>query len=391
MSNPFKSLQGETLKERFVIQDFLEKGGMSSIYLAWDKVDKRHVVVKTLPRELADQPKLVERMEREGKAIASLKHPNIIQIFDQFRLDDGRPAIVLDFMQGGSVRTLINEYNEKNRAMPIDYALSLMIPVVDAMSFVHSIQIIHRDLKPTNLLLHHNRRSAVVADLGIAKNLLESRITKTNAILGTPHYMSFEQATGAEVDARADIYAIGVMLYEMVTTRRPFQITNVANLLSSMQNQTPYRVTKLRPSASPLLEKIIHQCLQINREDRYQTMAQLRDDLQEAKEQQAEQSSQSSQTVGSTAADSFGADLAPSISPPPSQHQAQHQASNPFAQENAPEGSEITSVKPSAGADRSPISTTPPSGVRLGIVMGFFAAIVFIAFVALVLFLAGVF
>lgn len=365
MSSPFKSLQGETLKGRFVIQDFLEKGGMSSIYLAWDQIDKRHVVVKTLPRELADQPKLIERTEREGKAIASLNHPNIIRIFDHFRIDDGRPAIVLDFMQGGSIRTLLSEYQEKNRAMPIDYALSLMIPVIDAMSFAHAIQIIHRDLKPTNILLHHDRRSAVVADLGVAKNLLESRITKTNAILGTPYYMSYEQAAGREVDARTDIYAIGVILYEMVTTRRPYHVNNVADLLSAMNNQTPYRVTKLRQSASPKLEAVIHKCLEIDPANRYQTMTLLLNDLKAARDHQSTYSYKPDPT-NPTSAPYSAEELSPNT--------AGYQPAGP------------SPTVPQQASDRS-----APNGNRSGIILGVIAALVFLSFVALILFLMGVF
>ncbi|MFK7804503.1 MAG: serine/threonine protein kinase [Anaerolineae bacterium] len=359
MSSPFKSLQGETLKGRFLIQDFLEKGGMSSIYLAWDQIDKRHVVVKTLPRELADHPKLIERTEREGKAIASLNHPNIIRIYDHFKIDDGRPAIVLDFMQGGSIRTLLSEYQEKNRAMPIDYALSLMIPIIDAMSFAHAIQIIHRDLKPTNILLHHDRRSAVVADLGVARNLLESRITKTNAVLGTPYYMSYEQAAGREIDARTDIYAIGVILYEMITTRRPYHVNNIADLLSAMQTQTPYPVTKLRQSASPKLEAVIHKCLQIKADDRYQTMTLLLNDLKEAREHQSTYSYQ----------------------PDPS---------NPTPPPHNP-----NDISPNTGATQPQQMGHVPdphaTGSRSGIILGVIAALVFLAFVALILFLMGVF
>ena len=353
---------GETLKGRYVVQDFLEKGGMSSIFLAWDQIDHIHVVIKTLPRELAEHPNLVKRMEREGKAIESLNHPNIIRIFDQFRIDDGRPAIVLEFMQGGSVRTLLNEYREKNRAMPIDYALSLIIPVVEAMSVVHGIQIIHRDLKPTNILLRHDRRIPVVADLGVAKNLLKSRITKTNAVLGTPYYMSYEQAAGREVDVRTDIYSIGVILYEMVTTRRPYHVNNVADLLTAMQNQTPYQVAKLRKSASPILGNVIHKCLSIEPDNRYQTMEQLLKELEKAQEHQ---SSYSPNT-----------DLTQNIS----DRSINHPEIGSGTAEAPPHSQKET-------AGNHSINQTNKSNLILGIIV---VAIV-IAFAALILFLLGVF
>jgi eukaryotic-like serine/threonine-protein kinase len=278
---------GTTLGHYRLVQ-LLGRGGMGEVYLAEDTRLHRQVAVKVLARELGDDPDRRQRFEREARAVAALNHPNIVTIHSVE--DSGRQIfLTLELVEGQTLGTHIPE-----RGLPLDRLLAYAIPLTDAVGAAHQRGITHRDLKPANVMVTTDGRVKVL-DFGLAKvkeaapspeTMLPPtmELTGEGRILGTAAYMSPEQAEGKPVDARSDVFSLGVMLYEMATGERPFKGETQVALISSIIKDTPSSVTDLKRDLPRELSRIVHRCLKKDPEDRYQTAKDLRNDLRALKE-----------------------------------------------------------------------------------------------------------
>lgn len=207
-----------------VIREPLGQGGMARVYKGFQEHLDRWVAIKVLPPYYAADPNFVHRFKLEAQAMARLTHPNIITVHDAGE-QDGRLYIVMAYMSGGTLKDHMTRSMEASKALPI------IRQVAEALNYAHERSIIHRDVKPVNVLFDDDGR-AVLSDFGIAKIMesAEHRLTRPGAGVGTPEYMSPEQCRGDPVSARADVYALGVTLYEMLTGRTPFQADNYTAL-----------------------------------------------------------------------------------------------------------------------------------------------------------------
>ena len=201
---------------RYRIIEQLGRGGMATVFRCHDPNLDRMVAVKVLPSFSAEDPTFVGRFEQEAQTVARLNHPNILQIFD-FGDDKGFSYIVSELVSGGDLQDRL-----RGEAMSVEEVLKYMSPLAEALDYAHSQGIVHRDLKPANVLLDEDQRP-ILADFGLAR-MLESatRFTQAQQALGTPEYMAPEQAMGADADHRSDLYAFGIMVYQLILGETPF-------------------------------------------------------------------------------------------------------------------------------------------------------------------------
>ena len=255
------------------ILEILGRGGMGEVYLAEDITLKRKIALKILPHEMAQDPVRLERFRREAETIAALNHPNIVTIYS-LEEADGIFFLTMELVEGATLEQKI-----PSGGMDLDSFRTISIQVAEALSTAHRRGIIHRDLKPGNIMISNEGRAKVL-DFGLAKLLrddsnpdashLETRAeTKDGVILGTMPYMSPEQIQGKKLDHRSDIFSFGIILYEMITGRRPFSGETSAELISSILRDTPEPIAKTKSNIPFDLESIIEQCLQKNPADRY--------------------------------------------------------------------------------------------------------------------------
>ncbi|HSG01613.1 MAG TPA: protein kinase, partial [Vicinamibacterales bacterium] len=278
---------GKTLGH-YRIESLLGKGGMGEVYLAEDTKLGRQVALKILSSELAGDADRRQRFEREARAAAALNHPNIVTIHSVEEAD-GVPFLTLELVDGETLSSLIPP-----GGMSLEKLLTIAIPLADAIGAAHQRGITHRDLKPANVMVTGEGRVKVL-DFGLAKlkeeawqaasaSLPTQELTGEGRILGTVAYMSPEQAEGRAVDPRTDVFALGVMLYEMATGRRPFTGDTQMSVLSAIIKETPASVTELKGDLPRDLARILQRCLAKDPEDRYQTAKDLRNDLRMLKE-----------------------------------------------------------------------------------------------------------
>lgn len=260
---------------------------MGRIFLARDLRLGRSVAIKMLPPALMADPVRRQRFERESKALAALNHPNIVTIHSVEEME-GQPFLVMEWIEGRSLEELIPP-----GGMELPRYLEIAIPMVEAVSQAHQAGIVHRDLKPANLMVRDDGVLKVL-DFGISmiepETLVEGqpdaaqqRLTQVGVVVGTLPYMSPEQLEGIWIDARSDIFSLGVILYEMATGYRPFQGGSSASLLSSILRDEPPPLTRSRASLPASLDRIVARCLQKRPQERYQTTAELKKDLQDLK------------------------------------------------------------------------------------------------------------
>src|SRR5580692_9607736 len=217
---------GQTVGGRYKIVKLLGEGGMGAVYLGEQNIGGtlRKVAIKTLHQHLSSDPKILQRFERECATVAELQHPNTIQLYDFGKTDDGILYMVMEFVQGESLAAVL----EKQGSLEPGRALRILQQICDALGEAHALGIVHRDLKPDNIVLTERAKDWVkVLDFGIAKrseapDKAEQKLTQQGTVLGTPPYMSPEQFTGKTIDARSDIYSIGIMAYEMLAGTLPF-------------------------------------------------------------------------------------------------------------------------------------------------------------------------
>lgn len=264
---------GKKLGNRYLIEEMLGQGGMSAVYKATDPNLKRVVAVKMIHSHLSSDPDFVKRFEEEATAVAQLRHPGIIQVYD-FNQDDDVYFMVLEFVPGETIQQHLKRLNDGGRKLSVVKAAEYMADICDAVDYAHQRGMIHRDIKPANLMLNTHGQ-VILMDFGIAKIVGGQRHTATGAVVGTAMYMSPEQIKGERPDRRTDIYSLGVTLFEMVGGRPPFEADSAMTLMMMHVNDPVPDPRKLNPDVPDDLVAIINKALAKDPNDRFQTCAQM--------------------------------------------------------------------------------------------------------------------
>jgi serine/threonine-protein kinase len=261
----------EALADRYTILHEVGAGGMATVYLAEDRKHGRKVALKVLRAELTGA-NAAERFPREIKMVAQFNHPHILSLYDSGEAQ-GFLFYVMPYVEGESLRDRL----DRDRQLPFSDTIRILHEVADALAYSHARDVVHRDIKPGNVLL--SGRHAVVTDFGVAKALSAASVDKSTTVgmaVGTPQYMAPEQALGeSTVDHRADIYSLGLLGYEMLAGRGPFDAPTAQAMLAAHVMETPTDIRTVRPGTPPLLADAIMRCLAKNRADRWQTADEL--------------------------------------------------------------------------------------------------------------------
>ena len=272
------SLIGTVLSGRYRLESKLGSGGMSTVYLARDETLQRWVAVKVMHREMSDQPDQLERFRREARAVAQLSHPNVVAVIDAGE-DGGHPYIVFEHVEGETLKQRIDRLGR----LPVVEAAAYGIEVGRGLAAAHGHRLIHRDVKPQNVLIDAEGR-AKVTDFGIARSLESDGLTKTGRVLGTTDYVAPEQAMGQAVDARCDVYSLGVLLYEMLTGEVPFKADTLVGVAMKHVNEEMPDVQERCPGISSALAAVIERSTAKEPMKRYPDMAAMLADLEGALE-----------------------------------------------------------------------------------------------------------
>ena len=263
------------LAQRYRLERRLAQGGMAEVWLATDLSLSRQVAVKVLKPALAADPIVAERFRREAIAVAQLSHPNIVAVYDAIE-DGGRQAVVMQLVNGKSLRQLLDE---QKRLSP-DLTMHIGACVASALDAAHAAHLVHRDVKPGNILITPDGR-VLLTDFGIAKGLgsPDDDLTSANIMMGTAKYLSPEQVRGRKLDGRADLYSLGLVLYECLAGRVPFLGESDADTALARLNRDPTDLTRLRPTLPYGLAPLIHRLLARRPDDRYATGNEVRAEL----------------------------------------------------------------------------------------------------------------
>jgi serine/threonine-protein kinase len=272
----------------YEVQRLIGEGGMGKVYLAFHPGIGRQAAVKVLASNDAADPQIVSRFFTEARAANAIRHPNIVDIYDSGVIEGGAPYIIMEFLDGETLAQAL-----ARGPLPLEDALDWGCQIAEALAAAHAHEVVHRDLKPDNLFLVHDARrlgkkQVKVLDFGIAKlqrtTWGQVHKTRTGALLGTPLYMSPEQCMSTkDIDPRSDIYSLGVILYEMVTGKRPFDGDSVYLVINMHVNEKPVAPSTYRPDLPPLVEEIILRALAKTPTERQSSMAEVLSQLEMAR------------------------------------------------------------------------------------------------------------
>lgn len=258
---------GALLKGRYQIEAPLGEGGMATVYRARNTLVERPVAVKIMSAHLKTDKALKERFRREAKNAAAVAHPNIIEIFDHGETDDGTPFLVMEILDGQPLDVLI-----ERGPMPAGLVATIGVQVARGLGRAHDFDVLHRDLKPENIFVCRgadgNLSIPKILDFGIARSMHDSRLTSAGEIFGTPQYMAPERVTSIDAGASADLYALGVILFEMVTGRLPFESKDIPGFFIKHMQEAPPRPSQLVPDVPRRLEELILELLAKKPEER---------------------------------------------------------------------------------------------------------------------------
>ncbi|MCB9435755.1 MAG: protein kinase [Anaerolineales bacterium] len=251
------------IAERYELQEMIGRGGMGTVYKGYDTQTRQTVAIKSLDAlVVARDPGLVERFRREGEILAELKHPNIVRAVAAVEENDEH-YLIMEYVSGGSLQGIL----EREGRLPVKRVVEIALDLTDALTRAHRLKIIHRDLKPANVLIASDGTPRLT-DFGIARITDGTRITETGSLMGTYAYLSPEACQGQRLDARADIWSFGVMLYELLTGQTPFETDNAAAILIAILQREPTDIRELNPSVPEPLAILIHAMLIKDREQR---------------------------------------------------------------------------------------------------------------------------
>lgn len=265
--------KGELIDNRYKIIKSIGEGGMANVYLAWDTILEREVAVKILRGDLADDEKFVRRFQREANAASSLRHPNIVEMYDVGE-DNGKYFIVMEYVNGKTLKSLI----KKRGALNLTESLDIMMQLTSGIACAHDSYIIHRDIKPQNVMILEDGR-VKITDFGIAMALNNNELTQTNSVMGSVHYLPPEQASGSGSTIKSDIYSLGILMFELLTGKVPFKGDNAVEIaIKHMKDSIP-SVCAINESVPQSVENIIIRACAKNPKNRYSSVAEMHEDL----------------------------------------------------------------------------------------------------------------
>ncbi|MGA5217681.1 protein kinase domain-containing protein [Streptomyces cinereoruber] len=273
---------GSVAGGRYQLRDLLGEGGMASVYLAYDSALDRQVAIKTLHTELGREQSFRERFRREAQAVAKLSHTNIVSVFDtgEDTLDGAvMPYIVMEYVEGQPLGSVLAADVRQYGAMPADKALKVTADVLAALEVSHEMGLVHRDIKPGNVMT--TKRGVVkVMDFGIARAMQSgvTSMTQTGMVVGTPQYLSPEQALGRAVDARSDLYSVGIMLFQLLTGRLPFDADSPLAIAYAHVQEEPVAPSSVNRSLTPAMDALVARALRKNPNERFPSAAAMRDE-----------------------------------------------------------------------------------------------------------------
>ncbi|MGW0610491.1 protein kinase domain-containing protein [Streptomyces sp. NPDC002788] len=267
---------------RYQLRDLLGQGGMAAVHLAYDSVLDRQVAIKTLHTELGREQAFRERFRREAQFVAKLTHTNIVSVFDtgEDTLDGmTTPYIVMEYVEGRPLGSVLDEDVRQQGAMPPDKALKITGDVLAALEISHEMGLVHRDVKPGNVMVT-KRGMVKVMDFGIARAMQSgvTSMTQTGMVVGTPQYLSPEQALGRGVDARSDLYSVGIMLFQLVTGRLPFDADSPLAIAYAHVQEEPPVASSINRALPPAVDALIARALKKNPNERFPSAATMRDE-----------------------------------------------------------------------------------------------------------------
>ncbi|WP_097870826.1 protein kinase domain-containing protein [Streptomyces sp. rh34] len=268
---------------RYQLRDLLGEGGMASVYLAYDSALDRQVAIKTLHTELGREQSFRERFRREAQAVAKLQHTNIVSVFDTGEDELGgalMPYIVMEYVEGQPLGSVLAADIRSHGAMPADKALKVTADVLAALETSHEMGLVHRDIKPGNVMM--TKRGIVkVMDFGIARAMQSgvTSMTQTGMVVGTPQYLSPEQALGRGVDARSDLYSVGIMLFQLLTGRIPFDADSPLAIAYAHVQEEPVAPSSINRSVTPAMDALVARALKKNPNERFPSAAAMRDEI----------------------------------------------------------------------------------------------------------------
>jgi eukaryotic-like serine/threonine-protein kinase len=271
-----------SIDDRYSYIDSLGAGGMARVVLAHDPVLDREVAIKVLREQYAEDPQFVERFRREAQSAAALAHPNIVSIYDLGRSSNGAYYIAMEHVPGGTLKQRL----EREGRLSVVEAAAIGGQIADALDAAHRYGVVHRDIKPQNVLLT-GKGEARVADFGIARAASVVAGSGTSLVLGTASYMSPEQAAGETLGPRSDLYSLGVVLYELLTGRLPFEAETPVALAFKQVYEEPVPPAEVEPSVSEGMNALVMKLLAKNPADRYESAAEVSGELERIQDGQA--------------------------------------------------------------------------------------------------------
>ncbi|MBC7224813.1 MAG: serine/threonine protein kinase, partial [Anaerolineae bacterium] len=258
------------LKGRYRLLEVIGRGGVATVYRAWDVLGERYVAVKVLKEEYTEHPEFPERFRREAETVLHLDHPRIVGFLD-YGVEDGQHFLVMEYVEGETLARMVQERG----ALPIAQALDIARQVCEALEAAHGSGVIHRDIKPQNLMCMPDG-TVKVMDFGLARVATEVTLTQTGIFMGTPRYVSPEVVKGERVDHRSDLYSLGIVLYEMLTGDIPFSSESTWALLQSHVQEIPPPVREARPEVPEWLDQVVAKALAKDPNARFQSAAEFR-------------------------------------------------------------------------------------------------------------------